>query len=167
MAKGDARNDFDFTTTFGDDYLYFFAERLCDERSESEAKTITSLLGLKAGEHVADVACGHGRISNRLARDGMVVRGVDTEARYLDLARSQATRWGVDASYEEGDMRALPWADSTFDAALIWATSFAYFSDDENSIVLQELGRVLRPGGRVLVETFSKDFVVHGPDSCG
>ena len=59
-------------------------------------RSFTSLLGLKAGEQVADVACGHGRISNRPARDGMVVNGLDASAHYLDIARSQAEKWGVD-----------------------------------------------------------------------
>jgi 2-polyprenyl-3-methyl-5-hydroxy-6-metoxy-1,4-benzoquinol methylase len=77
-----------------DRLLYFFAERLGDERSESEVEITTSELGLKAGEQVADVASGHGRISNRLARDGMVVNGGDASAHYLDILRSQRRNEG-------------------------------------------------------------------------
>jgi hypothetical protein len=46
----------DFDAIFGDDYLYFFSDRLSDQRSDSEVGTITALLGLKAGDLVADVA---------------------------------------------------------------------------------------------------------------
>jgi SAM-dependent methyltransferase len=77
-------DEFDFDAILGDDYLYFFSERLSDERSDSAVETITSLLGLKAGDQVADVACGHGRISNRLAQQGIAVKGLDAAPLYLD-----------------------------------------------------------------------------------
>lgn len=49
-------------------------------------------------------------------------------------------------------MRELPFGDASFDAALVWFTSFGYFDDDGNRAVLRELRRVLRPGGRVIVD---------------
>jgi len=58
----------------------------------------------------------------------------------------------VDVDYIEGDMGALPWSNERFDRVLSWFTSFGYFDDAENRRVLREAHRVLRPGGRFLVE---------------
>jgi hypothetical protein len=52
---------------FDEDYLHFFAGRLTDDRADEEASTIWSLLALRDGTEVLDLACGHGRIANRLA----------------------------------------------------------------------------------------------------
>jgi SAM-dependent methyltransferase len=52
--------------------------------------------------------------------------------------------------------------DGPFDAALSWFTSFGYFDDDGNRRVLSEYRRVLRPGGRLLIEMHNRDqFVRH------
>ena len=46
-----------------------------------------------------------------------------------------------------GDMRVLPFADATFGAVLSLFTSFGYFEDGDDRRVLDEIVRVLRPGG--------------------
>jgi len=65
---------FDAEGLFDDDYLYFFGEVL-DERGDTETDLIWNLLGLEPGMEVLDLACGHGRISNRLAALGCRVTG--------------------------------------------------------------------------------------------
>jgi SAM-dependent methyltransferase len=68
---------------------------------------------------------------------------------------------GVSVEYKLGDLRELPF-DGPFDAVLCWFTSFGYF-DDENYRVLRELRRVLRPGGRLLIETMHRDVFIRSP----
>jgi SAM-dependent methyltransferase len=146
---------FDFDDVFGDDYLHFYASYLTDELNDREADEIVSLLGLGDGAKVLDAPCGHGRISNRLARRGMDVVGVDASTRFLEIAREA----GADADYRLGDLRQLP-VEGPFDAVISWFTSFGYFDDDENRRVLAEYRRVLRPGGRLLLETQNHDEFV-------
>jgi SAM-dependent methyltransferase len=155
---------------FGEDYLYFYETWLTDEVDERQTELVWRLLGLEPGAEVLDVACGHGRIANRLAGRGAVVTGLDADAFFLAKAREA----GSGAEYVEGDMRALPFADASFDAALLWFTSFGYFDDDGNRAVLRELRRVLRPGGTavldlnnlpLLLATFQREsFVRRGLD---
>lgn len=80
---------------------------------------------------------------------------------YLHFYRSQLTddRNRADADDISGDLRELP-VDGPFDAALRWFTSFGYFDDDDNRKVLSEYRRVLRPGGRLLIETQHRDEFV-------
>jgi SAM-dependent methyltransferase len=133
---------------FGEDYLYFYETWLRDEIDERQTELVWTLLGLAPGAEVLDVACGHGRIANRLAERGAVVTGLDADSFFLAKARES----GSGAEYVQGDMRALPFANVTFDAALLWFTSLGYFDDEGNRAVLRELRRVLRPGGRAVLD---------------
>lgn len=142
---------FDSDEVFDRDYLFFY-EALLAEAAESDADVIWRLLEVQPGLEILDLACGHGRIANRLAERGARVAGLDATALFVDRARSDAASREVDVDYIEGDMRALPWPDGSFDRVVSWFTSFGYFDDDENRQVLREAHRVLRPGGRLLIE---------------
>ena len=85
--------------------------------------------------------------------------GVDRSAPYLELARRDAAARGVDVTYVEGDLRALP-ADGPFDAVVCWFTSFGYFDDETNASVLRGFHRVLAPGGVLVVDTLCHDAFV-------
>ena len=49
-------------------------------------------------------------------------------------------------------MRSRPWPEHGFERVISWFTSFGYFDDIDNQKVLSEAHRVLRPGGRLLIE---------------
>jgi SAM-dependent methyltransferase len=122
----------------------------CQHRrgSDTETDQVIDFLGLRPGESVLDAPCGHGRISSRLSARGLTVTGVDASELFLDLARRQST----EVDYRLGDLRALP-VDGPFDAVLCWFTSIGYFDDAGNKQVLAEFRRVLRDGGRLLIDT--------------
>lgn len=141
---------FDAEGLFNADYLYFFGDEL-DERSDGQVGLIWDLLGLEPGMDVLDLACGHGRISNRLAQRGCRVTGLDAEPLFLEHARRDAEARGVRVDYLEGDMRQLPWT-GRFDRVINWFTAFGYFTDAENRQVLDQAAGVLRPGGKLLLE---------------
>jgi SAM-dependent methyltransferase len=142
---------FEFSEVFDADYLYFYAPHL-EAVSDAQAETIWRLLDLEPGMQVLDLACGHGRIANRLAERGARVTGLDATPLFLEHARRDATERGVAVEYVSGDMRSLPWPEHRFERVISWFTSFGYFGDDDNHKVLAEAHRVLRPAGRLLVE---------------
>jgi SAM-dependent methyltransferase len=141
---------------FDEDYLHFYATVLTDEATDVETAVVWNLLSLPTGAEVLDLACGHGRIANRLAGLGVRVTGLDATSLFLDLAREDAAQRGVQVEYVLGDMRALPWVDR-FDAVVSWFTAFGYFDDDQNRAVLARVHQALRPGGRFLIELNHKD----------
>ena len=151
MADG-----FDLEATFNDDYLYFYADRLSDNNSDAEAMVVWDIARLDDDVRVLDLACGHGRIANRLAARGARVSGLDATPLFLSLAQEDAGRRGVSVDYREGDMRSLPWA-SEFDVVFSWFTAFGYFDDDTNKQILGEILRVLRPEGRFVVHLNHRD----------
>lgn len=142
---------FDFEEVFDGDYLYFYGPGL--DEADNEADAVWRLLELQPGMEVLDLACGHGRIANRLAERGARVSGLDATPLFVERARDDAAARRVEVEYLDGDMRCLPWPDGRFDRVLLWFTSFGYFDDLDNRRVLREARRSLRPGGRLLIET--------------
>lgn len=143
---------FDFDQVFDEDYLYFYEQRAA-EVTEVDVDVLWRLLKLEPGIELLDLACGHGRIANRLAARGVRVTGLDASPLFLELARQDAAARGVTVDYVEGDMRSLPWDEGRFDRVLNWFTAFGYFEDDdENRRVLREAHRVLRRDGMFLIE---------------
>jgi SAM-dependent methyltransferase len=154
-GEDDGQMRFDFEDVFGEDYLHFAGAQLGDERSERDVEDIVRFLELEAGDTVLDAPCGHGRISNRLADRGVQVVGIDASALFVEVARGDSTT----AEHRVGDLRDLP-VEGPFDAVISWFTSFGYFDDDGNRQVLAEYRRVLRPGGRLLLELHNRDELV-------
>ena len=153
---------FDTEGLFDDDYLYFYATRdPGGELSDAETALIWRLLELEPGMAVLDLACGHGRIANRLAARGAVVTGLDVTPRFLELAREDALARGVEVEYVQGDMRELPWT-ARFDRVINWFTAFGYFDDSGNRRVLAEVARALRPGGRAAIELNNYPAIMRG-----
>jgi ubiquinone/menaquinone biosynthesis C-methylase UbiE len=56
-----------------------------------------------------------------------------------------------------GDARHIPLRASSMDAIVCLFNSFGYFSDEDNCAVLLEAQRVLRPGGRLLIDVLNRD----------
>jgi SAM-dependent methyltransferase len=156
-----AMESFDAGGTFNEDYLYFYDPMFTAERNRLEADEIEATLGLDPGSSILDAPCGHGRIAILLSVDGFRVTGVDVTELFLDRAGLDRDRLAVDVDYRKGDLRSLP-VSGPFDAVVCWFTSFGYFDDDDNRRVLDEFARVLRPGGRLLIETMHHDGFVRG-----
>lgn len=78
--------------------------------------------------------------------------GVDPSPVLLDQSRAAAQAIGLEADIRGGVGEALPFADQSFDTVVI---TFTLCSVDEQAQVLNEMRRVLRPGGRAL-------FLEHG-----
>lgn len=137
---------------FGEDYLSLYAHR--DEAAaEIEMDLVEAWLGPQRPRAVLDLACGTGRHTEALRRRGIWATGADLSLTLL------ARRPGLPRV--RADMRALPFAPASFDWVLNLFTSFGYFeSERENFRVLQEVVRVLVPGGRVLLDFLNLERVL-------
>jgi len=151
---------FDLDAVFEvDDYLFAYGDELTDERSEREVALIVKLLALDSPTKILDLACGFGRHTNHLAALGHSVTGMDYMPGFLDLARQQADRMGVQVNYIQGDMRQVDFREE-FDRVVLLFTSFGYFEDNENEQVIWNMARALKPGGWLMLDTLNRDTVL-------
>jgi SAM-dependent methyltransferase len=144
---------------FSDFYLRAYADRERQEAAEEQALAAARLAGCPAGGDLLDVPCGFGRHAVPLARAGYRAVGVDRSEALLAEARRRAggERW---PKLTRADYRDLPFSDESFDAALNLFTSLGYLGDEQDTEVLGEICRVLRPGGRLVIEILHRDRLV-------
>jgi SAM-dependent methyltransferase len=146
---------------FSDFYLRAYAGAARDEDAGEQALAAARLAGCPDGGDLLDVPCGFGRHAIPLAAAGYRVVGVDRSQPLLDEARRRGG--GVRRlKFVRADYRELPFADGSFDAAINLFSSLGYLGDEEDTRVPAEIGRVLRPGGRLVIETMHRDRLVSG-----
>jgi len=108
------------------------------------------------GDRVLDCATGTGDLALEFKRavgpDGEVT-GTDFCAEMLAAAPAKAAREGLEVRFAVADALALPYAEAEFDVASI---AFGIRNVDDPLRCLRELGRVVKPGGRVVVLEFGQ-----------
>ena len=119
-----------------------------------EVRIARLLLGLSPGDMVLDVACGPGNFSREFAKavgdDGLVV-GIDASRTMLTRGVADLIAAGLpNLALVRGDATQLPFPDGTFDAVCCFA-ALHLFADPFGG--LDEMRRVLRPGGRIALMT--------------
>lgn len=107
---------------------------------------------LGANARVLDVATGTADLALMVARTAKdaVVTGIDPSAKMLERGRAKVRSSSLDERVRlvSGDAQSLPFADETFDAALI---AFGIRNVPDRPKALAEMARVTRRGGRVVV----------------
>jgi SAM-dependent methyltransferase len=107
-------------------------------------------LRLGPGDTLLDLACGRGAYGLLVAKQaGTALIGVDFSAQALAEAREQAARIGVSsATFRVGELTATGLPDASVEAVL--CTDAIQFPD-EPAVAYDEIRRVLKPGGRVVL----------------
>jgi SAM-dependent methyltransferase len=125
-----------------EDALHLHAEHGVDELADR----VRRLLGPFTGSEVAlDAGCGTGTLSFALARSVAEVVGIDASGEALEVARASAPE---NVRFVEGDVTALPFEFASFD---ITACRGVLHHVRRPELVVSELARVTRLGGRMLV----------------
>ena len=107
-------------------------------------RRIAAEAAVRPGNRVLDACCGTGDLAVADRKAGGTVTGLDFAPRMLERARRKLP----EATWVEGDLLELPFADGSFEAATV-GFGVRNVSDLEGG--LRELRRVLVPGGRVAV----------------
>ncbi len=115
-----------------------------------------SLSGAHAGERILDVCTGTGELAMLLSRkagpSGSVV-GVDFCVEMLVRARRKSNPRYQNLSYVLSDAKGLPFPDNSFDLVTV---AFGMRNIPDTILALNEIGRVLKPGGRFLCLELTK-----------
>jgi len=129
--------------------------------TEDEIDLFASVLNLQSDDKILDLCCGQGRHSLEMARRGLTgIEGLDRSHYLITRARSQADKEGLPVKFREGDARKLPQAVDSFDVVMVMGNSFGYFEAVEDDLqVLNEIARILKPGGRVFLDVTDGNFM--------
>lgn len=142
---------------FGEEYLALYPHR-----DEDEARAGVELILRTCGKPqglTLDLACGAGRHLVEFERSGFRGVGLDLSRTLLQQARAIDPRLGL----VQGDMRFLPFGDSSFDLVVNFFTSFGYFAQpEEDELVLSEIRRVLSQGGHFMLDFLNAERVRSG-----
>jgi demethylmenaquinone methyltransferase/2-methoxy-6-polyprenyl-1,4-benzoquinol methylase len=119
-------------------------------------RRLIALAATPPGARALDLATGTGDIAFALAANGARVVGLDITLRMIELAKRKAdvapAKAGV-AQFLVGDMLALPFPPGSFD---IVTTGYGLRNVPNLSTAIDEIGRVLTPGGQVLSLDFNR-----------
>ena len=138
-------------------------------REKKFRRAALDLVALEAGMDILDVGCGTGSLAVAARRDmgvqGNVV-GIDPSSNMIDLAVEKAAKAGVQVDFRVGVIENLEFEAQSFDLVLS-SLMMHHLTDELKERGLQEIKRVLKPGGGLLIieldpGAFSLATLVHG-----
>lgn len=106
------------------------------------------------GAAVLEVAPGPGYLAIELAKRGFSVTGVEISADFVEIEKHNAGEAGVNVDFRQGNASAMPLPDSAFDF-VICSAAFKNFREPLKA--MQEMYRVLRPGGTALILDMNRE----------
>ena len=118
-------------------------------RNQDALNRIVELAGAGPADTVLDVACGPGLLVCAFARVVQHATGIDLTPAMLEQARELQRQQGLEnVTWRQGDVLALPYEDGEFS---IVSARFAFHHFLDPLAVLNEMRRVCRAGGRIVV----------------
>ncbi|GAB4346889.1 MAG: class I SAM-dependent methyltransferase [Gammaproteobacteria bacterium] len=136
--------------TWPERYRQWFETPIGQRVKEYETRLVLDLLQPRVGERILDAGCGSGLFTEPVVARGAGAVGLDIS---LPMLRHAVRMLPGERFFPvAGDMLALPFADEAFDKALS-VTALEFIEDARGA--LEELFRVTRPGGRVVVATLN------------
>jgi len=131
--------------------LYSFFRKKTHVSDNEIMPFVLDVLAISDGDTVLDAGTGPGIYAIKIAEmaDNIKVHGVDLSTKFIELARSNAGKAGLDrVEFSQGDLENLPFDNGHFDK-LVCAGVISAVPDKEKAA--REIYRVLKRGGRAVV----------------
>ncbi len=146
-------------------YLYFHENILTEERTKQECAFIEKCCVTPNSGLILDLACGHGRHTNILAKKGYEVTGVDINTDFLKIARTNAQKKGLQVGYIELDILQLNSRDQ-YDTVLLLMNTLGFFDRKDAKHLFDKIYQALKPGGKALIDTKNRDIILREAQTC-
>lgn len=139
--------------TFGGSIPEYYERYLVPFYFTPFARDLAARLQLPSNGRILELACGTGVVTQglveHLSGDGRIV-ATDLNQAMIDIARKKSPRAG-NIDWQVADACDLPFAEASFDAVVC---QFGWMFFPERALAAREAARVLRPGGRLLFNTW-------------
>jgi demethylmenaquinone methyltransferase/2-methoxy-6-polyprenyl-1,4-benzoquinol methylase len=117
-------------------------------------RRVVKLAQIKSGNHAIDLCCGTGDIAFALAKNGAETIGLDFSAEMLGVAAQRHLKSEIsNLKFLQGDAQQLPFPENSFDAVTV---GYGLRNLTSWECGLDEMFRVAKPGGRLIVLDFGK-----------
>lgn len=136
------------------EYDSWYQTKLGTFVDQIETKTAFELFQPQVGEKVLDLGCGTGNFSIKLAQKGCQITGIDISEPMLEKAAEKASNLNLAINFIKADALNLEFEANFFDSVFSMAT-IEFIEDLEK--LMQELKRVVKPGGKILLGTIRKE----------
>ena len=103
---------------------------------------------------ILEVGCGGGNNLWFAAKEGFDVKGIDISEKAIEIAKNRFEKENLKGSFYVGDFLKLPFKDEEFDL-IIDRCSTVCVDKKQVKIVIQEIYRVLKQGGKFFYNTYS------------
>ncbi len=141
-------------------YLGIYKDVLTPARTKKEVAFVVEALALPKGSKILDLCGGYGRHAIPLAKQGYKVTILELNKKFLEMAKKEAQKQRVKISTVQADMRRVPFRNE-FDAVINMFTAFGYLENDkEDGKVLDQVYKALKPGGKFLIDTIDRDWLL-------
>jgi ubiquinone/menaquinone biosynthesis C-methylase UbiE len=123
--------------------------KLYGHTNQESLDLLMKMASVSDSDTVLDVACGPGIVACAFAAVSSHVTGIDLTPAMLDRAQILAKQKNLtNLSWHQGDIEALPFPNDSFSIVL---SRYAFHHFLQPDVVLSEMVRVCRPGGRILI----------------
>ncbi len=134
-----------------------------DTITSYEVDRFIEILNVEKEASILDICCGQGRHTFEFFKRGYTnISGLDRSSYLIAKARQKSKENSFSIKFKEGDARKLPYDTESFDAVMILGNSFGYFESLNDDLqVLLSAARVLKPGGKLLIDVADGNYLKH------
>ena len=133
----------------------YWAEMADQNQTDRQIEFLKKLLSTKGW--ILDVACGTGRHSIPLSKEGYNMVGLDMSSNLLKIAKNR----GAGVQLIQADMQFLPLKSQAFSAAISMDTSFGYLPSEQDDVqCFRALRETLKEDGVLIVDVFNRERLI-------
>lgn len=147
-------------TYFDGHYKEIWRSIIPDELTTKEVDFMIPYFNLQPGSEVLDLMCGYGRHAIALARKGMAVTAVDNLGDYISEITEIAEKEQLPLKAKKAGVIQYD-IPGNFDLAICMGNSLNFFNAEDTSKLLSNISNHLKPGGHLLVNSWSLAEIVY------
>lgn len=129
--------------------------------NESQVEFVQTTVGPLIDKNILDIGCSTGQLAGKLVSLGSLVTGIDLNGDMIEIARKGNREPGLE--FIQANMMELDafFSESTLDAVLCFGNTLVHLdSIDEVAIFLKLVAKILKPGGKLLLQILNYDYIL-------